>query len=696
MKKMLLAVSLLAAATIFAVHIGYLYPAGGRAGSTVEVLVGGSGLGNINSASVSGGGVKVVQVKRVTGVPFISGAQLQYVRRWVQDLAAGKKEPPPLPSEEVRRDWRKSAMLDRLPELTPLEMSILMRKVFVREDSLQKSPSIGQLTIVTLEIAPDAAPGRREMRLFGRGSISDPLPFFVDKLPEVCEPRFEARPGQSMNYKSGPVFKEPAKTPFVTFPAVVNGRIFPGETDTFFFSARRGEKLTFKARGRALVPFLGDGVPGHFQMVLEICDVDGKLVASADDHYFDPDPVLFFRVPHNGVFRLKVRDALFRGRDDFVYRINVTRGAPPPEGPTPPPVPQGRSWSVASTDSEVELPAYIKVVIAKPNGVKRYKFAGRKDMTIVAEVSARRLGSPLDPRIALRDESGKVIAECDDVKDALIGTTLHQADPRIMTTLPADGVYTLEIADASGTGCPAGIAFLRISEPLPDFELYAYPSGIAVGAPTPIHILAVRKDGFAGRIVLATPPECNFQIVGVNALEPGMDRAVFTLAARGGKPVDYPSEVNIVGFSGPLVRPVRGADEAMQAFAYTHLVPAMRMLGVMRWGAAGSDRLRMVDARDCVRLAPGGTAELKLWKRPFKQERKLSYTLAEAPKGVTIDRVNEEAGNIVTLTLRAAADAPEYLGNATIKAEFSEPDKQKKMRKLGAFHLPAFRLEVKK
>ena len=183
MKKTILAVSLLAGATVFAAHIGYLYPAGGRAGSTVEVLVGGSGLGNINSASVAGGGVKVVKFKRVTGVPFISGAQLQYVRRCILALAAGQKELPPLPSEEVRRDWRKAAMLDRLPELSPLEMEILMRKVFVREDSLQKSPSIGQLAIVTLEIAPDALPGRREMRLFGRGSITDPLPFSSTGCP---------------------------------------------------------------------------------------------------------------------------------------------------------------------------------------------------------------------------------------------------------------------------------------------------------------------------------------------------------------------------------------------------------------------------------------------------------------------------------------------------------------------------------
>ena len=697
MKISLSAVSLLAAATVFAAHIGYLYPAGGRAGSTVEVLVGGSSLGNINSASVSGGGVKVVKVKRVGSVPFISGKQLQYVRRWIQDLAAGKKEPPPLPSEEVRRDWRKSPMLDRLPELSKLEMEIIMRKVFIREDSLQKSPSIGQLAIVTLEISPNAAPGRREMRLFGRGTISDPLPFFVDKLPEVFEPRFEGRPGQSMSYKSGPVFKEPVRPPHFTIPAVLNGQIYPGETDVFTFSAKRGEKITFQARGRALVPFLGDGVPGHFQMVLEIFDADNKPVGAADDYYFDPDPVLFFRAPHNGIYRLKVRDALYRGRADFVYRINVTRGINPPPRRLPP-APQGAKWRDAADGAEVALPAHIKVMLTKPNSVKHYKFRGRKGMTIIAEVAARRFGSPLDTRIALRDEAGTILAECDDVKDPLIGTTLHQADPRIRAELPADGLYTLEIADASGTGCPAGAACLRISEPLPDFELYAYPSGItaAPGNPTPVHILAVRRDGFNGRIVLSTPPDSNFQLVGVNSFEPGMDSAVFTVMARNGRPTDPPTEVKIVGFSGSLARPVRGADEAMQAFAYTHLVPAERMMGVIRWGAAGSDRLRMVDARDCVRLAPGGTAELKLWRRPFKQAQKLDYTLAEAPKGVTIERVNEEAGNIVTLTLRAAADAPEYIGNATVKAEFSGEDKQKKMRKFGAFHLPAFKIEVKK
>lgn len=698
MKTAFFAVSLFAAAALCAAHIGYLYPAGGRAGSTVEVLIGGSGMGGINNAAVSGTGVKVVKVSRFGGVPFVSGSQLNYLRNWLRNIAEGKKEPPPLPPEEVRRDWRKISMIDRMAEFTPLEREIFMRKAFVREDSLQKSPSIGQLAIVKLAIAADAAPGRRELRLFGRTNISDPLPFFIDKLPEVCEPRFEARPGQSMNYKAGPVFKEPAPTPFFKVPAVLNGRIFPGETDSFLFSARRGENITFAARGRALVPFLGDGVPGHFQMVLEICDSDGKTVAFADDHHFDPDPVLFFRAPHNGVFKLKVRDALYRGRDDFVYRIRVTRGAPPALQLKVPHVPGGGEWKKYPDGAEVTLPAFIRVELKSPGAKCRYTFRGAKGRSIVAAVSARSIGSPLDTRIALRDEAGKMIAECDDVKDALVGTTLHQADPRIMTTLEADGVYTLEIADTSGTGCPAGVAFLRISEPRPDFELYAYPSGIsaASGAPALVHVLAVRKDGFAGRIVLDTPPDCKYAIVGTNVLEPGMDRAAFTVAARWGRPADPAAEVRIVGFSEGLERPVRGADEAMQAFAYTHLVPAERMMGVVNWSPWWNDRIRLIDFRDGVKLVPGGTAELKLWKRQVGPGRQAEFKLGEAPKGVTLERVNEESGGIVTLTLRAAADAPECLGNTTVKVEFSALDKQGKMRKMGSFHLPAFKIEVKK
>jgi hypothetical protein len=46
-------------------------------------------------------------------------------------------------------------------------------------------------------------------------------------------------------------------------------------------------------------------------------------VAFADDFRFDPDPVLDYQVPADGEYVLEIRDALYRGRDDFVYRLAV-------------------------------------------------------------------------------------------------------------------------------------------------------------------------------------------------------------------------------------------------------------------------------------------------------------------------------------------------------------------------------------
>ena len=59
--KMLAAAALCASASVLdAMHIGYLYPAGGQAGTTVEILVGGRALWGATGVRVSGGGVKVV------------------------------------------------------------------------------------------------------------------------------------------------------------------------------------------------------------------------------------------------------------------------------------------------------------------------------------------------------------------------------------------------------------------------------------------------------------------------------------------------------------------------------------------------------------------------------------------------------------------------------------------------------------
>ena len=72
-----------------------------------------------------------------------------------------------------------------------------------------------------------------------------------------------------------------------------------------------------------MIPYLADAVPGWFQATLALYDASGKELAYDDDFRFHPDPVLYCEIPADGEYVLEIRDAIYRGREDFVYRITV-------------------------------------------------------------------------------------------------------------------------------------------------------------------------------------------------------------------------------------------------------------------------------------------------------------------------------------------------------------------------------------
>ena len=669
------------AAALDAMHIGYLYPAGGQAGTTVEVLVGGRALWGANGARISGDGIKVVGVERVPGMGHIPGPQKRWMTKYLKQIRNGNTEAPPLP--ENTKEWRKNRYYDNLGKLTDLQRELVERNVYISADPLQKSPSIANMVIVKLEIAPDAKPGRREFRLVGRGQISDPLPFHVDTAREINEPRYT------------PPYLERPRGKFQA-PAVLNGQILPGESDHFDFHARTGEVRSVSVRARALVPFLGDGVPGHFQVVLEVLNPNGRLVASADDHHFDPDPVLVFKAPAEGTYTLRVRDALYRGREDFVYRIRVRRGAPKAEPPRPHPSLGGPWIADPGSEAELKIPAYLRFTLARPGASIKRRFRATEGAKLEIEVLARCLNSPLDARIRLFAPDGKLLAAVDDVKRPRIGTILHQADPRLETTIPESGVYTLEIADTSGTGGREAFGYLRIVPAKPDFRLYASPSGLVAGAnaPTSVKVLAVRKNGFDGRILLVTPPDSELRIVGANTLEPGMSEGVFTLVSQSWRKSDAkPRPVRLIGFARGMRREARAADEAMQAFAYTHLVLAERMLAMQNWGANGASRFYLVDAFKVLRVPQGGKTALELWRRPEK-DSEAEYALVDPPPGIALAD-KSESGGMVRLLVHAAGNAAAGKFNLILRITYKYNDKKGK-RVTERFLLPAIRMEVQK
>ena len=147
--------------------------------------------------------------------------------------------------------------------------------------------------------------------------------FQVGLLPEIRE----LEPNNRQAYQVPPNMARVRNLPkerALELPVQLNGQIMPGDVDRFRFRASKGQQLVIEAQARSLIPYLADAVPGWFQAMLALYDAGGKEVAFADDYRFNPDPVLFYKIPENGEYELEIRDSIYRGREDFVYRIAVS------------------------------------------------------------------------------------------------------------------------------------------------------------------------------------------------------------------------------------------------------------------------------------------------------------------------------------------------------------------------------------
>ena len=161
----------------------------------------------------------------------------------------------------------------------------------------------------SLTIAPDAAAGEREIRFVTPGGVSNRFRFFVGAFAEVNE--------VEPNNEKGKAQRLPP------LPLVVNGQILDQDRDYFRFTAKAGQVLVCEAKARAIVPFIANAVPGWFDPVLTVYDASGRELQYADDFHLRPDPVMFFLVPRDGEYILEMKDVIYRGRGDFIYRLTI-------------------------------------------------------------------------------------------------------------------------------------------------------------------------------------------------------------------------------------------------------------------------------------------------------------------------------------------------------------------------------------
>lgn len=638
-----LVVTLVAVPGGLAQYIGFVYPAGGQQGTTFRVTLGGQKLDGVNGAFVSG--------------PGVSARLVEYNKKMnqqeIQLLNEQLKELKELSSE--KKDPTITQLMARIEKL-------------VRENIDKPAcASIANLVIVEVTIAPDSKPGLREIRVGTPLGVSNPLVFNVGQLPEISEspmvtcplvtlgkeeqtlrkrkretskpgdPEMMMAPGMAMG--GAGVQSDLDDEVFVKTPCMVNGQIAQGAVDRYRFEARKGQRLVISVQARELIPYVADAVPGWFQPVLVLYNAHGKELAYDDDYRFKPDPVMLYEIPENGVYTLAIYDAIYRGREDFVYRIMIgempfvtsifplgarvgadtrvelkgwnlagtmmipslkERGsgfvmitAPGTNEFLSNPIPfalanlpeclEIEPNSLAKTAQWVTLPIIVNGRIDKPGKKDVFKFEGHAGAQVVAEVIARRLDSPLDSVLKLTDAAGKTLAFNDDIEDASAGINTHHADSYIRTTIPSNGTYYIYLNDAQHRSGEEYGYRLRISAPQPDFALRVVPSYVNIrsNSTAPLSVYAIRQDGFTNAIKFAVKGLTNvFSGTGsMTGTQTMVRMTVKTTLSEMKEPVNLVIEGTAMSGGQTLVHEAVPSEDRMQAFLWRHLVPAQELKG---------------------------------------------------------------------------------------------------------------------
>ena len=143
------------------------------------------------------------------------------------------------------------------------------------------------------------------------------------------------------------------------------------------------------------------------------------------------------------------------------------------------------------------VPGAITASFDKPNAEAKYPLIGKKGDRWTILVEARRFGSPVDPTIKLLGADGKPVGMNDD----LPGTT----DAGLEFTLPADGAYQLVVTDAGGAA-PSRTAIFRVNvrTPVDGFTLSVANQKLnaPLGAKTTLAVKATRTGNFKDPITL--------------------------------------------------------------------------------------------------------------------------------------------------------------------------------------------------
>lgn len=378
----------------------------------------------------------------------------------------------------------------------------------------------------SVTIAADAELGTKFWRVSGAWGGTRPRPFLVGDLPEFIE----AEPNSA-----------PERAERITLPVVVNGQI-AGERDQdfFVFAGKAGEVVVFDVMAARI------GSP--LDPVIAITDARGQR-QDVQDVRVGGDPVVAFRVPATGDYRLHVANLGFGGGPAYVYRITAStkpfvayafppigragetremetytltgtaefrvakekvtfptvagpflhRGIPLVSSELPEAAEAGDNRS-SKTAMELTAPVAVSCRFLTPSTEGWFRFTARKGEAFTIACRPFPADSAALPVLALLDGTDNVLAKASAVDSP-------DREIQLEWRAPADGTYRLRLQDLQH-GSRGGREFtyrLTLRPATPDFALTLDPDYVNVvqGGKTEIDLLIRRTGGFTGPIDLA-------------------------------------------------------------------------------------------------------------------------------------------------------------------------------------------------
>lgn len=274
-------------------RLNSLFPAGGQLGTTVEIAIQGSDLDDAHTLIIEGD-------PGITAQLHAGGGEVDDTHKPVFEANCGQCHELRSPNNRSMTPAQWQATVQRMVTEKGAEIGAEAQTQIVAYLTSAARANAGLTAELT--IAPDAPIGLREVRIVGKHGTSTAWPFEVTQIPDVVETESNNTP-------------EAATT--IELPSLINGVINPGgDEDYYVFEGTQGQRCIFSVKAYRL----NNISQQFFNPTIAIFDAKGVEIARSNGFY-SLDPLLDVTLSADGPYLLRIRDLLYRGNPDSVYRL---------------------------------------------------------------------------------------------------------------------------------------------------------------------------------------------------------------------------------------------------------------------------------------------------------------------------------------------------------------------------------------